>query len=719
MAYKSLSFNANGSVTSLDGLTGAINLTSTGHTISITTVGNDINLETVATGGVTSVNSLTGALTIVTGTSGTDFNINSTGTTITLELPTASALNRGALSSTDWSTFNGKQATGNYITALTGEVTASGPGSVSATVSNAAVIAKVLTGYVSGAGTVSATDSILSAIQKLNGNAAALVTGVSSVFGRTGAVVATSGDYTTAQVTESGNLYFTNARAIASTLTGYTSGAGTITSSDSILTAIQKLNGNIVANSYTFSTGLTNTTGTITANLSTGIAGGQTAVGGTASAENLILSSTTNATKGYIGVTNAATAVATRASFVVGSGGFAGAAGGFSGSASGTSFGINEPSSYVGNPIDIQIGGVTKLFQDYKGRLSINSTQTTGLSQVNLRSRANFNATGTCSTVGNAITGTGTLFLSELAVGDQVTINGTVRFLTSISSNTAATGSSSFGTSSGQTIAVAPGYMLITDNSGNPVVTIGGDKGIYFGSNFGGFILCGTNPSCSFVSGRIANVSIGSGGNSRMQGGNGSNGVINLQNANTESYFFAPISTNSSSVPQVLFDHPTPASGEPLMQWKRNSAIIATIDSVGKLFQGGTTVTPTAWIDLVGSSTTIASFRIRNGTAPTTPNDGEMWQDGTHLYGFLGGATRQLDRQAIAGSFSGVGTATTTFTVTIGATQANTTYKVNVTPTAVLSAAVFYVNNKTTTTFDVVYLAGLTGTVTFDWALFP
>lgn len=72
----------------------------------------------------------------------------------------------------------------------------------------------------------------------------------------------------------------------------------------------------------------------------------------------------------------------------------------------------------------------------------------------------------------------------------------------------------------------------------------------------------------------------------------------------------------------------------------------------------------------------------------------------------------------VSGSFSGVGTATTTFTVTIGATQANTTYKVNVTPTSVLSAALFYVSNKTTTTFDVVYMAGLTGTVTFDWSLF-
>jgi len=56
-----------------------------------------------------------------------------------------------------------------------------------------------------------------------NGSAlswASLVTGVSSVFGRTGAVVAQSGDYTTAQVTESGNLYYTDARARASVSAG-------------------------------------------------------------------------------------------------------------------------------------------------------------------------------------------------------------------------------------------------------------------------------------------------------------------------------------------------------------------------------------------------------------------------------------------------------------------------------------------------------------------
>lgn len=50
----------------------------------------------------------------------------------------------------------------------------------------------------------------------------------------------------------------------------------------------------------TFSTGLTRATNTITANLSTGVSGGQSVIGGTAASNNLTLSSTTNGTKGKV-----------------------------------------------------------------------------------------------------------------------------------------------------------------------------------------------------------------------------------------------------------------------------------------------------------------------------------------------------------------------------------------------------------------------------------
>lgn len=89
-------------------------------------------------------------ITIADGASGTLSGTNSGDVTIgtanglslagqALSLATASGSTTGALTSADWTTFNSKQAAGNYITALTGDVTASGPGSVAATLANTAV----------------------------------------------------------------------------------------------------------------------------------------------------------------------------------------------------------------------------------------------------------------------------------------------------------------------------------------------------------------------------------------------------------------------------------------------------------------------------------------------------------------------------------------------------------------------------------------------------
>jgi hypothetical protein len=48
----------------------------------------------------------------------------------------------------------------------------------------------------------------------------------------------------------------------------------------------------------------------------------------------------------------------------------------------------------------------------------------------------------------------------------------------------------------------------------------------------------------------------------------------------------------------------------------------------------------TALLDIDASTTSAASFRIRSGTAPTTPNDGDIWYDGTNIYLRVGATTK-------------------------------------------------------------------------------
>jgi hypothetical protein len=103
----------------------AISLTTTGtsgaatynSTTGVLNVPNYADTDT----GITSLNGLTALTqTFATGTSGTDFAISSATSTHTFNLPTASASNRGALSSADWTTFNNKQ------NALTNPITGTG-----------------------------------------------------------------------------------------------------------------------------------------------------------------------------------------------------------------------------------------------------------------------------------------------------------------------------------------------------------------------------------------------------------------------------------------------------------------------------------------------------------------------------------------------------------------------------------------------------------------
>lgn len=95
-----------------------------GRIITLHTQDNNLSevVTTISTG-LTALNGLTDQVQYFqAGTSGTNFNITSSGDTHTFNIPTASATNRGVLSSADWSTFNLKANTASP--AFTGTPTA-------------------------------------------------------------------------------------------------------------------------------------------------------------------------------------------------------------------------------------------------------------------------------------------------------------------------------------------------------------------------------------------------------------------------------------------------------------------------------------------------------------------------------------------------------------------------------------------------------------------
>ena len=109
-------------LTLTDRLAIRIYVVTSGRTITLHTENNTLcQVITTFSTGLTALNGLTTQVQYFsTGVVGTDFNIVSLNDIHTFNLPTASAVNRGALSSADWTTFNNKQ------NALTNPITGTG-----------------------------------------------------------------------------------------------------------------------------------------------------------------------------------------------------------------------------------------------------------------------------------------------------------------------------------------------------------------------------------------------------------------------------------------------------------------------------------------------------------------------------------------------------------------------------------------------------------------
>jgi len=191
--------------------------------------------------GITALNGLTAQVQYFqTGTSGTDFNISSTTATHTFNIPDASATARGLITTgtqtiAGTKTFNDatknnggiflQNASSNSLAGymnlggLTNGLKFTSGGGISNSFTLPSATGYTFT-FPNATGTLALTSDISYP--------------VTSVFGRTGAVVATSGDYTTAQVTESGNLYFTDSRARLAL--SFVAGSGAYNSTTGVIT---------------------------------------------------------------------------------------------------------------------------------------------------------------------------------------------------------------------------------------------------------------------------------------------------------------------------------------------------------------------------------------------------------------------------------------------------------------------------------------------------
>lgn len=231
----------------------------------------------------------------------------------------------GFLTSTDWNTFNNKQSAISFVAGTS--VTISGTTSIFIGVGNAKAdgatrgIAMftaadfndngsglISIDYTNGQKATSGTTGFLTSADWITfnskQNAISFVAGTSVTISGTTAIFIGVGNakadgstlgiaaFTAADFNDNGSglisIDYTNGQKATSGTTGF------LTSADWI-----RFN-SASGTTYTFSTGLTNNSSVITANLSTGVPSGQTAIGGTQSGENLTLTSTSNATKGKI-----------------------------------------------------------------------------------------------------------------------------------------------------------------------------------------------------------------------------------------------------------------------------------------------------------------------------------------------------------------------------------------------------------------------------------
>lgn len=61
-----------------------------------------------------------------------------------------------------------------------------------------------------------------------------------------------------------------------------------------------------------------------------------------------------------------------------------------------------------------------------------------------------------------------------------------------------------------------------------------------------------------------------------------------------------------------------------------------------KMFVGNSSTVPTAYVTITASTANVAALRLMSGATVTSPNDGDIWYDGTNIKCFIGGVVKTI-----------------------------------------------------------------------------
>lgn len=553
---------------------------------------------------------------------------------------------------------------------------------------------------------------------------------VTSVNGFIGAV-----NLTSANITEVTNLYFTTARAIASQLTGYVSGPGTVSATDTILQSIQKLNGNISA-------------------LTTASVPDSTNKRYVTDSQLVILGNTSNVNSGD----DARTAYKT-ADFT--------AVNGFFYIVGGTGTIITDPTGVVGQGYIVYvsrgsavIGGVAIVDQSVIYRF---------YTSVGWTSKDITNATALSNKVEKSFNGLDFASVKELRANigiENISNAGNADFTIPTTAKVVITNvaitlprnwtlplANSF--NPGQEVIFADFFGTVTSTNTITVVRSGTDLingavNVVIGASYGMRRLISDGVSKWTFDAGVMRISdyIGTTLTASKVVVTDANNKLAPSAVTVATLNF--LDATSSVQTQINTKQPTLVSGTNVKTINGNSIVgsgdlaiaaggtvtsvtgangvtVATGTTTPVIGLGSITVTGLA---ITGGST--ANFLLGNGGATSFATAVR----GVVLTGFVAGTNTVITAantllialqnlqgqissffQSLRGTVSVAATAQTTFTVTFGGTQPNNTYFVGITPLNTTTAAQNFIMTKTTTSFTVSFLTGITGTVNFDWVL--